>query len=137
MATSTIKYSGNLRTEATHTRSGKEIITDAPVDNNGKGEAFSPTDLAATSLASCAMTIIGITAAKDDVDFTNSEIEMVKTMSVDTPRRIIKIELDFRLKTATELSEAQQKKYQRVAYTCPVALSLHPDIEQVYNFTWL
>jgi uncharacterized OsmC-like protein len=137
MATSTIKYSGNLRTEATHIRSGKEIITDAPVDNNGKGEAFSPTDLAATSLASCAMTIIGITAAKDDVDFTNSEIEMVKTMSVDTPRRITKIELGFKFKTATELSEAQQKKYQRVVHTCPVALSLHPDIEQVYNFTWL
>jgi uncharacterized OsmC-like protein len=83
------------------------------------------------------MTITGITAAKDDVDFTNSEIEMTKTMSADTPCRIIKIELDFKLKTATGLSEAQQKKYQRVAYTCLVALSLHPDIEQVYNFSWL
>lgn len=137
MATSAIKYSGNLRTEATHLRSGKEIITDAPVDNNGKGEAFSPTDLAATSLASCAMTIIGISAAKDGVDFTNSEISMTKTMSADLPRRITKIELDFQFKTNTELPEAQQKKYQRVAHTCPVALSLHPDIEQVFNFTWL
>lgn len=137
MATSSIKYSGNLRTEATHLRSGKEIITDAPVDNNGKGEAFSPTDLAATSLASCAMTIIGISAAKDGVDFTNSEISMTKTMSADLPRRITKIELDFQFKTNTELPEDQQKKYQRVAHTCPVALSLHPDIEQVYNFTWL
>lgn len=137
MTTSTIKYSGNLRTEATHVRSGKEIITDAPVDNNGKGEAFSPTDLTATSLASCAMTIIGISAAKDDVDFTGSKVEMTKTMSADLPRRITKIELDFKFKTNTELSEAQQQKYQRVAYTCPVALSLHPDIEQVLNFEWL
>lgn len=137
MATSTIKYSGNLRTEATHERSGKQIITDAPVDNNGKGEAFSPTDLAATSLASCAMTIIGISAANDGVDFTDSEIAMTKTMSTDSPRRITKIELDFKFKTNTELSEAQQKKYQRVAYTCPVAVSLHPDIEQVLNFEWL
>lgn len=136
MITSKVIYSGNLRTQATHLRSGSTIITDAPVDNNGKGEAFSPTDLTATSLACCAITVIGIAAEKDNVDFSATEIEITKTMSVDLPRRITKIELNFNCKTSEVLTEIQQKKYERVAHTCPVAHSLHPEIEQVFTFNW-
>ena len=137
MPTSKIAYLGDLRTEATHLASAEKIITDAPVDNNGKGEAFSPTDLAATSLGSCAMTIMGIVARRDEIDFTGSEIKITKTMSVELPRKIVRIELDFTMKTPQELSDEVKAKYIRAAHTCPVSLSLHPDIEQVFNFEWI
>ena len=137
MPTSKITYLGELRTQATHLQSGTEIITDAPTDNNGKGEAFSPTDLTATSLGSCAMTIMGITARRDEIDFAGSEIEVTKVMSAELPRRIAKVEVNFLMQTPEELSEEMKAKYIRIAHTCPVALSLHPDIEQVFNFKWL
>lgn len=136
MATSKIVYLGELRTQATHLQSGTAIITDAPVDNHGKGEAFSPTDLTATSLGSCAMTIMGITARRDEIDFAGSEIEVTKVMSAELPRRIVKIVVNFAMQTPEELSEEIKQKYIRIAHTCPVALSLHPDIEQVFNFNW-
>lgn len=136
MPTSKITYLGELRTEAVHLQSGTQIITDAPLDNQGKGEAFSPTDLTATSLGSCAMTIMGITARRDEIDFAGSTIEVTKVMSAELPRRIVKIEVNFALQTPEELSEEIKQKYIRVAHTCPVALSLHPDIEQVFNFEW-
>ncbi|PLK45020.1 OsmC family protein [Emticicia sp. TH156] len=136
MPTSKITYLGELRTEAVHLQSGTQIVTDAPVDNHGKGEAFSPTDLTATSLGSCAMTIMGITARRDEIDFTGSTIEVTKIMSAELPRRIVKIEVNFNMQTPEELSEEVKQKYIRVAHTCPVALSLHPDIEQVFNFNW-
>ncbi len=136
MPTSKIVYLGDLRTQATHLQSNETIITDAPVDNNGKGEAFSPTDLAATSLGSCAMTIMGIMAKREGVDFTGSEIEVTKIMSVEAPRRIAKVIVDFTMKTSEALPEEVQAKYVRAAHTCPVSLSLHPDIEQVFNFNW-
>ena len=94
MATVTAKYLGDLRVECTHVASGTKLVSDAPVDNNGKGEAFSPTDLCVTALASCAMTIIGIYGKTHDVDVTGTEIEVVKTMSAN-PRRIGKIEVTF------------------------------------------
>jgi uncharacterized OsmC-like protein len=137
MATSKIVYLGDLRTQATHLQSNEAIITDAPVDNNGKGEAFSPTDLAATSLGSCAMTIMGIMAKREGVDFSGSEIEVTKIMSAEAPRRIAKVIVDFKMKTPEALSEEVQAKYIRAAHTCPVSLSLHPDIEQVFNFEWV
>lgn len=137
MATSKIVYLGDLRTQATHLQSNEAIITDAPVDNNGKGEAFSPTDLAATSLGSCAMTIMGIMAKREGVDFSGSEIEVTKIMSAEAPRKIAKVIVDFKMKTPEALSEEVQAKYIRAAHTCPVSLSLHPDIEQVFNFEWV
>lgn len=136
MPTSKIVYLGDLRTQATHLQSNETIITDAPVDNNGKGEAFSPTDLAATSLGSCAMTIMGIMAKREGVDFAGSEIEVTKIMSSEAPRRIAKVIVDFTMKTPEALTEEIKAKYVRAAHTCPVTLSLHPDIEQVFNFTW-
>jgi putative redox protein len=136
MPTSKITYLGELRTEAVHLQSVTQIVTDAPVDNHGKGEAFSPTDLTATSLGSCAMTIMGITARRDEIDFTGSTIEVTKIMSAELPRRIVKIEVNFTMQTPEELSEEVKQKYIRVAHTCPVALSLHPAIEQVFNFNW-
>ncbi|WP_435354704.1 OsmC family protein [Emticicia sp. SJ17W-69] len=137
MPTSKIVYLGDLRTQATHLASSEAIITDAPVDNNGKGEAFSPTDLAATSLGSCAMTIMGIVARRDEIDFTGSEIEITKIMSSEPPRKIARIEVNFKMKTPVELSEEVKAKYIRTAHTCPVALSLHPEIEQVFTFEWI
>lgn len=136
MPTSKIVYLGDLRTQATHLQSNETIITDAPVDNNGKGEAFSPTDLAATSLGSCAMTIMGIMAKREGLDFAGSEIEVTKIMSSEAPRRIAKVIVDFTMKTPSALTEETKAKYVRAAHTCPVTLSLHPDIEQVFNFTW-
>ena len=137
MPTSKIVYLGDLRTQATHLASTQEITTDAPVDNNGKGEAFSPTDLAATSLGSCAMTIMGIVARRDEIDFAGSEVEITKIMSAELPRKIARIEVNFTMKTPKGLTDEVKAKYVRTAHTCPVALSLHPDIEQVFNFKWV
>lgn len=136
MATSKVVYLGNLRTSAVHLKSGEKITTDAPPDNNGKGEYFSPTDLAATSLASCAITVMGIAAQRDGIDFSGSELEVTKIMSAELPRRIVEIQLNFNLITKDELSEEIKKKYIRIANTCPVSLSLHPDIKQVFTFSW-
>jgi putative redox protein len=134
--TSKIKYLGELRTEATHLQSGEKIITDAPVDNNGKGEAFSPTDLVATALGSCMMTVMNISARRDGMDFVGSEIEVTKIMATETPRRIAKIVLNITIVSEKELSEEQCAKFIRIAHTCPVALSLHPEIGQELNFFW-
>ncbi len=136
MKTAKIKYLGGLSTEAIHIRSGKSILTDAPVDNNGKGEAFSPTDLAATSLGCCAITVIGIAAQKEGHEFKNSEIEITKIMTSEAPRKIQKIIVEFALTCEPPLTESEKKRYERVAHTCPVALSLHPDIEQEMIFNW-
>lgn len=135
MATVTAKYLGNLRVECTHCATGTQIITDAPLDNHGKGEAFSPTDLCVTALASCAMTIIGIYGQAHDVDVTGTQIEVVKTMSANPPRRIAKIEVVFTMPDR-EYTDKQKIMIERAANTCPVHLSLHPDIEQVITFKW-
>ncbi len=134
MATVTAKYLGNLRVECTHSATGTQIITDAPVDNHGKGEAFSPTDLCVTALASCAMTIIGIYGQSHGVDVTGTQIEVIKTMSAN-PRRIGKIEVTF-IMPDREYTDKQKTMIERAAKTCPVHLSLHPDIEQVMTFKW-
>lgn len=136
MPTSKITYLGELRTEATHLQSGTTIITDAPTDNNGKGEAFSPTDLVATALGSCAMTIMGISARNDSIDLSGSEIEITKVMSSDAPRRIVRVDVIFNMLTPEPLTEDQQAKLVRAAHTCPVAKSLHTDVEQNMVFHW-
>lgn len=134
MATVTAKYLGDLRTECVHVASGTKLVTDAPVDNQGKGEAFSPTDLCATALAACAMTIIGIYGKSHDVDVTGTTIEVTKTMNAN-PRRIGKLEVVFTMPDR-EYTDKQKLLIERAAHTCPVHLSLHPDVEQVFTFKW-
>lgn len=131
--TAEVTYLGELRTEAVHTQSGTRILTDAPKDNHGKGEAFSPTDLLATSLASCALTTIGILAKRDGltIDITGAKTEVVKVMAAD-PRRVSEIHL--KISFTRSYSEKEKKMIEHTFHTCPVAKSLHPDIKQVVEF---
>jgi putative redox protein len=128
-------YLGGLRTSATHIRSGNNIITDAPVDNNGKGEAFSPTDLLATSLGSCMMTIIGIAAQTHGFDVDGTVLRITKVMA-ENPRRVGEVIVEFDFPDRT-YSEKEKAIIRNAAKTCPVALSLHPDLKQtvVRNFS--
>lgn len=135
MTTSLVKYVGELRTEATHLQSGTVINTDAPKDNHGKGEAFSPTDLVATALASCMISIMGIVAMKEGfTTIDGASAEVVKVMYPD-PRRIgeVHVKITFPKKNFTD---KEKKMYEHAAYTCPVAKSLHPDIKQIVEFIW-
>lgn len=133
MATIEGKYLGELRTEATHLRSANVIITDAPLDNKGKGEAFSPTDLVCAALGSCMMTIMGIQAEGEGIDLDGLQLETTKHM-VENPRRISRIEIRFSWKNKPDITDSQIQKLKEAALTCPVALSLHPDIEQEVTF---
>ena len=134
MANMKAKYLGNLRCECTHIASGTTIVTDAPVDNHGKGEAFSPTDLCATALATCCMTIMGIYAQKHDMDVTGTEMSITKVMSAN-PRRIGKIQIVFDMPDR-EYTEKQKASIEHCARSCPMHLSLHPDTEQEFVFNW-
>lgn len=131
--TSKVTYKGNLRTTCLHLKSGSEIITDAPEDNNGKGEAFSPTDTVATSLASCMLTVMGIKARDLNVNLEGATAAVTKHMAAN-PRRISKIEVTFEL--PENIAEKNRKILERIANTCPVQNSLHPDIESVIEFCW-
>ncbi|MFT5438069.1 MAG: putative redox protein [Ulvibacter sp.] len=133
MSTAKVTYIGNLRTECEHLNSGATFITDAPTDNNGKGEAFSPTDTVATGLASCMMTMMGIKAATLDISLEGTTAVVTKTMAAN-PRRISRI--DVEIKVPTNASEKFQKILENTANTCPVLFSLHPDIEKVIVFHW-
>jgi len=136
MPTVESRYLGDLRTEAVHVKSGTTIQTDAPVDNQGKGELFSPSDLVAAALASCMMTIMGIVARRDGLELTGTSVDTQKIMSSEAPRKIARIEVTLTMKTDRLLSDAEKKKYELAAHQCPVALSLHPAIEQVVQFNW-
>ncbi len=131
--TSKVTYVGELRTSCIHLRSGNEIITDAPVDNNGLGQAFSPTDTVATALASCMLTMMGIKARDMEVDLKNSEAEVTKHMAAD-PRRISQIDLELHLPVI--ITEKQKKILEHTARTCPVLLSLQTDIKKEIVFHW-
>ena len=131
--TSTVVYNGDLRTVSTHLRSGSAFETDAPVDNNGKGERFSPTDTLATSLASCMITTMAIKARSLGFDLNGVEVEVEKIMKSD-PRRIGGLNLTFHFPGSLELNERQQKILQKAAETCPVAFSINPAIELNVNF---
>lgn len=133
MSTSKVTYLGNLRTECEHLKSGNTYITDAPTDNNGKGEAFSPTDTVATGLANCMLTVMGIKANDLGVDLTTSVAMVTKTMAAN-PRRISKIEIQLSL--PAEVSKKNQKILENTGRTCPVQQSLHPAIESVITFNW-
>ncbi len=128
MPTSEVIYLGDLRTQCTHYQSGTVILTDAPTDNQGKGEMFSPTDLAATSLASCMMTIIGILAQRSGFDITGTRAEVTKIMGTD-PRRISEVKIDLFF-PSNNYSEKEKAIIRNITKTCPVALSLHPDTIQ-------
>lgn len=132
MEISKLIYQGELRTKSIHLKSGKEIITDAPTDNHGKGEAFSPTDLMSTSLAACMITIMGIEAEK--LKFKLGEVETVisKVMGVN-PRRVIKIGIELVFKN-TNYTDEQKEQLKTAALNCPVAKSLHPEINQEISF---
>jgi putative redox protein len=134
MSTITTLYSGDLRTQATHRASGNHLITDAPVDNNGRGEAFSPSDLVCAALGSCMMTIMGIVAKRHDLDLEGTRIEITKIMAAD-PRRIAEVILQFTL-PARPFSEKDRALLEHAARTCPVALSLHPDLKQTITFVY-
>lgn len=127
------KYQGGLRTEAIHLKSGNKIITDAPVDNQGKGEAFSPTDLVCAALGSCMITIMGIIAQREEIDMSGLEVSTTKHMAAN-PRRISKIELNFTWNNMPALTDSQVQKLKKAALSCPVALSLHPETEQEVTF---
>jgi len=132
--TSTVTYLGELRTEATHLYSGTKIFTDAPLDNQGKAEAFSPTDLCATSLATCAMTLMGISARNHELDITGTHAEVTKVMAAD-PRRISRVLIKF-VMPKNDFSEIQKQILEKAALTCPVSFSLAEGIEQVMEFEW-
>ncbi|MBD2767032.1 OsmC family protein [Hymenobacter sp. BT664] len=134
MNTATARYLGQLRTEATHVASGNVVQTDAPTDNHGRGEAFSPTDLVSAALGSCMMTIMGIVAERRQLNLVDSTFVVRKHMSAEAPRRIAQIDVTFTLPAA--LSAADRALLERSAATCPVALSLHPDIKQNLVFTY-
>ena len=132
MTTLTTRYSGSLRTQAVHLKSGNTIVTDAPVDNNGRGEAFSPTDLVCSALSSCMMTVMGILAQREGIELTGLTSQVVKIMD-DNPRKIKEIQISFSHPSlvATDL---QKEKLKRTALTCPVALSLSESIKQTVQF---
>ena len=134
MANFTSIYKGQLRTEATHTASGTTIITDAPVDNHGRGEAFSPTDLVCAALASCMMTIMGILAEREGIDLIGTTMDITKTMSA-SPRKIAQIDVVMHISNKN-LTDDQKLKLERAAHTCPVSLSLHPDVIQKMEFIY-
>ncbi|PRX41935.1 OsmC family protein [Salegentibacter salegens] len=132
--TSKVIYTGSLRTEAEHLKSGAKIITDAPTDNHGKGEAFSPTDTVATALASCMLTVMGIKADDLKVNLKGTTAEITKTMAAE-PRRISKVEIVITFpETYTPKS---QKILEHTAKNCPVLESLHPNMEKIISFNYL
>ncbi len=128
MPTSTLKYLGDLRTELTHLQSGIVVITDAPTDNNGKGEAFSPTDLMSSSLCACMITIMGVAAQTHGFSIDGATAEITKIMSAN-PRKVseVKVEITF---PKNNYSDKDKRIIEHIAGTCPVALSLHPDLKQ-------
>jgi putative redox protein len=130
-----IKYLGDLRCEARHEPSGTVITTDAPVDNEGRGESFSPTDLAATSLGACMLTIMGIAARKQGVDLGETTVKVVKEMTPKPPRRIAKLTVVFTVPLAA--SHEKRAMLESAARSCPVHLSLHPEVVQEMRFDWI
>jgi putative redox protein len=127
-------YEGNLRCSATHGPSGSKIETDAPVDNCGKGERFSPTDLAASSLGLCMVTIMGIYAEKNGVDLGRTTARVLKEMTAEPPRRIAKLTVEIAVPLSGD--HPRREAIERAAMSCPVFLSLHPEIEKDVHFSW-
>ena len=130
---SRVEYKGELRTEAVHLKSGKTIITDAPIDNQGKGEAFSPTDLVATALGSCMITIMGIVAEREGITLNGTTAEVEKVMAT-SPRRIGEVKI--KIKFIQRLNRDQRDKLERAAKTCPVSGSLSENLKETVEFIY-
>ena len=130
---SRVEYKGELRTEAVHLKSGKTIITDAPIDNQGKGEAFSPTDLVATALGSCMITIMGIVAEREGIILNGTTAEVEKVMAT-SPRRIGEVKI--KIKFIQKLNRDQRDKLERAAKTCPVSGSLSENLKETIEFIY-
>jgi len=129
-----IDYEGDLHCQAVHLASGNRLVTDAPVDNNGRGEAFSPTDLVATAVGACMATVMGIVARSRDITLEGMTLKVRKFMSDDLPRRITCLEVDIRMPLAS--THPERKVFESAACSCPVYHSIHPDIEVVINWQW-
>lgn len=134
MSTSKIIYKNNLRTEAQHIASGQKIMTDAPLDNNGKGEAFSPTDLVATALASCMITIMAIAAEKNGINISETSASVKKIMGTN-PRTISDIVIEIKMNK--DLALKDRKRLEKAALACPVHKSLHPDMNKEITFSYI
>ena len=133
--TANVIYKGTLRCQATHLQSGSIIETDAPTDNRGKGERFSPTDLLCVSLATCIITTMGIKASDMDIDLTNTMVDVTKHMLAE-PRRVGKIEVNLRFEKLLILEEKDKTILERMGNNCPVTKSLHPDMEVIIKYNW-
>lgn len=129
-----LEYQGDLHCQAVHTPSGTTLSTDAPKDNQGRGESFSPTDLVATALGSCMLSVMGIMARTLSLDITGSTATVDKEMTQTAPRRIERLRV--RIHVPHTLSEENKLKLERAAHTCPVHKSLHPDVQMPIEFTW-
>ena len=127
-------YQGELRTVATHAPSQQQLITDAPVDNHGKGESFSPTDLVATALGSCMLTVMGIYAQRHAIDLKGTTVRVQKEMTSVPTRRIAKLTTEIRFPLSKD--HPQRETLERIALTCPVHQSLHPEVEKPIQFLW-
>lgn len=134
MTTVKTTYLGDLRTENIHLQSGSKIVTDAPTDNRGRGEGFSPTDMLATALANCIMTIMGIKAMDNGIDLIGTEIEITKIMAND-PRRVAEVIMEFNFPKKA-YSDKEKRMIESVAGISPVPLSVHPDLIQTIRFNW-
>jgi putative redox protein len=128
------EYQGDLHCKATHSPSGAELNTDAPKDNQGRGESFSPTDLVATALGTCMLTVMGIAARTLHIDISGATASVEKEMTAAPPRRIQSLKVKIHVPQA--LSEVDREKLKRAAHTCPVHKSLHPDVDIPIDFTW-
>jgi uncharacterized OsmC-like protein len=133
--TSTVIYEGDLRTVATHLQSGSQFETDAPTDNQGKGERFSPTDMVATSIATCMATTMGIKSRDLGVDLKGMKLSVQKIMKAD-PRRIGGVDIVFDFPDTLQADEKQRTILERTAHNCPVMVSIHPDMEVKVQFNW-
>lgn len=127
-------YEGELRCSSTHLPSGSKLITDAPVDNHGKGSAYSPTDLLATSLLTCVMTTMAIVAERNGIDLTGMRGSVAKHMTTTAPRRVAKLEIELHMPKS--LNEENRARMEATAKGCPVHRSLHPDVEEVLNIVY-
>lgn len=130
-----ISYEGQLRCSAEHGPSRDTLITDAPVDNHGRGKAFSPTDLVATALGACMLTIMGIVAQRDALQLDGTRVKVLKHMSTDTPRRISRIEVELTVPLPED--HPDRPKLETAAMACPVKQSLHPEIDLAIHFHWI
>jgi uncharacterized OsmC-like protein len=135
MVSMKVQYNGDLRCTATHIKSGNQVVTDAPTDNNGKGEAFSPTDLLCTSLTTCMITLMGITANSKDIQLGQIDADIEKIMGSE-PRRVSGINIQFQIKDLN-FSEREKEILKNAALTCPVAKSIHSDIELGIDFQFV